>query len=96
MKKRILFFDIDATLTRSVYYKREEPFITSLNKIYGVDLKKDGVVFSGGTAMSITRDLLGKKFLLRNEIFLEILAPKTTESKYFVKIHQSEYNIYLI
>lgn len=56
--KRILFFDIDGCLTRTIYDKADDPLIVTLSTIFGKPITKEGVVVSGGTAQQITIDIL--------------------------------------
>ena len=39
--KRILFFDIDATLTKTTYDKKYDPIVVALSEIYGKPISKD-------------------------------------------------------
>ena len=63
--RRVLLFDIDGTLTRSVYSSSRNPILDSMAKVYEKPIEKNGVIFSGGTDRSIIR---GTRFLkkLRN------------------------------
>jgi len=56
--KRILLFDIDGTLTKTVYHKGKNPLLYALSQVYDVQIEKKDVIFSGGTERSIVRDLL--------------------------------------
>jgi beta-phosphoglucomutase-like phosphatase (HAD superfamily) len=62
MNKRILLFDIDGTLTRSVKTVEEDVFQKALGEIYGKKIEKKDIVYSGGT------DRLIWKWLLEREI----------------------------
>jgi len=56
--KRILLFDIDGTLTKSIYNKARNPILDAMSSIYEKEITKKGVIFSGGTDRSIIRDVL--------------------------------------
>ena len=58
--RRVLLFDIDGTLTRSVYSSSRNPILDSMAKVYEKPIEKNGVIFSGGTDRSIIR---GTRFL---------------------------------
>ena len=47
--RRVLLFDIDGTLTRSVYSSSRNPILDSMAKVYEKPIEKNGVIFSGGT-----------------------------------------------
>lgn len=53
--RRVLLFDIDGTLTRSVYLSSRNPILDSMAKVYEKPIEKNGVIFSGGTDRSIIR-----------------------------------------
>ena len=53
--KRILLFDIDGTLTKSIYNKARNPILDAMSSIYEKEITKKGVIFSGGTDRSIIR-----------------------------------------
>ena len=57
--KRVLLFDIDGTLTRSVYKAgSRNPILDAMSKVFQKQITKNGVIFSGGTDRSIIRDVL--------------------------------------
>jgi len=56
--KRILFFDVDGTLVRSVFKGETAPIIKSIELAVGQKISRKGLVFSGGTAKQIVGDLL--------------------------------------
>jgi len=53
--RRVLLFDIDGTLTRSIYSSSRNPILDSMAKVYEKPIEKNGVIFSGGTDRSIIR-----------------------------------------
>ena len=54
--KRVLLFDIDGTLTRSVYKTgSRNPILDAMSQVFGRTITKNGVIFSGGTDRSIIR-----------------------------------------
>merc|ERR1711935_1312897 len=57
--KRVLLFDIDGTLTRSVYKAgTRNPILDAMSNVFETSITKNGVIFSGGTDRSIIRDVL--------------------------------------
>ena len=57
--KRILFFDIDATLTKTVVEdKKYDPLVVALSEIYEKPISKEGVKMSGGTIQGIIANIL--------------------------------------
>ena len=57
--KRVLLFDIDGTLTRSVYKAgSRNPILDAMSNVFETSITKRGVIFSGGTDRSIIRDVL--------------------------------------
>ena len=65
--KRILLFDIDSTLTKTVYHKGKNPLLYALSSVYGTPIEKKNVIFSGGTERSIVRDLLNANDIKYND-----------------------------
>jgi len=56
--KRILFFDVDGTLVKSVYHGTDSPLVRAISQVFGRKISKEGITFSGGTAMGLTKALL--------------------------------------
>ena len=66
--KRVLLFDIDGTLTRSVYKTgSRNPILDAMSKVFQKPITKNGVIFSGGTDRSIIRDVLAANDIQYND-----------------------------
>ena len=57
MMRRVLLFDIDGTLTKSVYGSNRNPILDSMSDVFKMTIEKKGVIFSGGTDRSIIRGI---------------------------------------